>query len=225
MIDNEYHDQVKRELRHFTKNQISDEKSLHIYERPRGHHTIAATPGKKLADLYTMKPMKAMKAVKGGKSAEVEDNKRVELARAMGSGKPKAAVETVYKKQMPILGGSNGPNMEMVDERELIKKGGGEIILPKSIPKNTYGRIPSADIKGGALLSDVRGLLTDKLKKGSKKEGAGWTHAVKEIAAPIVGAGVSRRSARADKIKEIMKSQGINMISASKYIKEHKITY
>lgn len=100
MIDNEYHDQVKRELRHFTKNQISDEKSLHMYERPRGHHTIAATPGKKLADLYTMKPMKAMK---GGNSAEVEDNKRVELARAMGSGKPKAAVETVYKKKCQFL--------------------------------------------------------------------------------------------------------------------------
>lgn len=220
MIDNEYHDQVKRELRHFTKNQINDEKASHMYERPRGHHTIPATPGKKLADLYNMRPMK------GGNYAEVEDNKRVELERAMGSGKPKAAVETVYKKQMPILGGSNGPNMEMVDERELIKKGAGEIILPKSVPKNTYGRIPSADIKGGAILSDVSELLTNKLMKGSKKEGAGWTHAVKEIiSAPIVGAGVSKRTARADKIKEIMRFQGINMISASKYIKEHKIPY
>ena len=235
MIDNDYHDQVKRELRHFTKNQISDEKAEHMYERPRGHHTIAATPGKKLADLYTMKPMKAvkaMKATKGGNYAEVEDNRRVELERALGSGKPKKThkVETVYKKQMPILGGSNGPNMEMVDERELIKKGAGEIILPKSVPKNTYGRIPSAEIKGGAVMADVCGLLTDKLKKGTKKEGAGWTHAVKEImptapVVPIVGAGVSRRTARADKIKEIMKSQGINMISASKYIKEHNISY
>ena len=48
MIDNEYHDQVKRKLRHKTKNQISDEKALHMYERPHGHHTIAATKGKKL---------------------------------------------------------------------------------------------------------------------------------------------------------------------------------
>ena len=234
MIDNEYHKEIKRDVRRLAKDQIKDEKKLHIYERPQGHHTISATPGKTLADLYTIKPMK------GGNYAEVEDTRRVELERAMGSGKPKAQVETVYKKQMPILGGSNGPNMEMIDERELIKKGAGEILLPKSVPKNTYGRIPSADIKGGEVLSDICGVLGDKLKKGSKKkkEGGSWTHAVKEIiedkpvpptqstpSGVIVGAGVSRRTARTDKIKEIMKSQGINMISASKYIKEHNISY
>lgn len=198
MLDNEYNRKIKQRMNTIARDAIIEEKKQNIHERPRGIHAVTANgPAQAFQKLHSFKP----RTGKGiNEYEEVEDAKRVEIENALGAGK-KAGVETKYKKQMPVLGGSN---MEMVpDEREQLMKGAGAVI-----PSNTFSRLVISQLKD--------------------QKGAGWADAIKEIAASpasVIGAGVSKRTARADKVKEIMKEKGMKMTEASSYIKKNNIPY
>ena len=213
MLDNQYTREIKQRMDTITRDAIIEERKQNIHERPRGMHAVTANgPAQAFQNLHYFKPRPSVKGKGINEYEEIEDARRVEIENALGAGK-KACVETKYKKQMPVLGGSN---MEMVpDEREQIMKGAGH-----SIPANTFSRLVISELKD--------------------QKGAGWADAIKEIttssSAPspaasssssssVVGAGVSKRTARADKIKEIMKEKGMKMTEASSYIKKNNIPY
>ena len=203
MIDTEYNKEIKQRMAAIDRNAIVEQRKQNTHDRPRGMHSISAnTSAQAFQNLHAFKATnKPTKTAKGGgginASEEVEDARRVEIENAMGAGK--GSCETKYKKQMPILGGGN---MEMTDAREHLVKGG-------SFPPNTFSRLTISQ-------------LTDQ-------KGAGWADALKEVAAapaaPVIGAGMSKRTARADKIKEIMKEKGMKMTEASSYIKKNNISY
>ena len=209
MYDTDYNNEIRHRVNRITKDAIIEEKKKNIYENPRGMHSVSANgAASAFQNLHLFKTMKG----KGNEYEEREDAKRVTLEEALGAGKCK--VETKYKKQMPILGGSNMEMVKAGDPREQIKIEGG------NVPANTYSRLIKTEITGGKMKSEAAQKLADKIK-----EGAGWANAIKEVEGAGISKPLTKRTARADKIKEIMKDKGMKMIEASSYIKKNNIPY
>ena len=129
-----------------------------------------------------------------------------------------------YKKQVPVIA-SGRPNMEMADKA---KKPKGRKSVKNNLPLVYQDQM--TNFKGGAGEEDER---EDTMRNMEERElGAGIN--VKELEhvkesnemKRELGAGKpNRMKARSTKVKEIMKSKGLSMIAASKYIKENKIEY
>ena len=213
MYDTDYENEIRHRVNRLSKDAIIEEKKQNTYGNPRGLHSMSANHA---ASAWSNLHM-THKTVhgKGNEYEEMEDAKRVTLEEALGAGKDhkckkeKTVIETTYKKQMPVLGGSNMEMVKAGDPREQIKNEGG------NVPPNTYSRLVEAEITGG--------------KK--KKEGSGWSHTIKEIEGggvtkkEPVASSANKRAARADKIKEIMKEHKMKMTEASSYIKKNNIPY
>jgi hypothetical protein len=121
-----------------------------------------------------------------------------------------------YKEQLPLMGGNHIVNMEMRDDLEKINGSGFWKDFKKGFKKGfTTITKPAANIMSvipgfqapAAVLHGV-----NKLVDGAGKPKKKRTQSDK----------MKRRTA---KIKEIMKTNNMSMVEASKHIKENEITY
>jgi hypothetical protein len=134
-----------------------------------------------------------------------------------------------YKKQVPIIA-SGKHTMEMADKVK--GKKGGRPAMSKRLGMIYQSQLDNFEGGSGEQdeIQDTNRDLAERAMGGSFIAAENLHTEVKQddLQRHMGGSksdSKGRMKARALKIKEVMKEQGLSMIQASKYIKEHKIVY
>jgi hypothetical protein len=240
MINNAYHRKIAKEAQKLNQKAIENEKQNGQYEQLPKDMTPVATLSKLTG--YEKEYVKQVPVVLGSGKPNMEMESEVKQLKRRGR-KPKAPVlSMIYQQQMTdFKGGSANVDSESSEsDREIIERKMGSGTVPadivktdaeKNYQKNLLAgskesrkeekktKVPEV-VEGSVIVESV--VDQPKPKRGRKPKAPPVEEKVKSpVKSPVLP--IMKR--RANKVKELMKSKGLTMIAASKYIKENKVNY
>jgi hypothetical protein len=231
MIDSAYHRKIAKQARKLDQEKIDNEKKVGLYEvneqPPPAHNTLTKITG------YEKEYLKQIPVVGSGKP-------NMELERVVrGRGRPKKGINAnnlgmIYQSQLDnFKGGAMDVEGEMADlERTDLKRalGAGRDVNEELLQQdlNNFSGLKKKGgakhepeiIEGSILVAAVK----PRGRKGKKEKSVSPVREKTESPKKEVS-NVKPMTRRALKVKEIMKSKGLSMIAASKYIKDNGVKY